>query len=124
VNKNPFGSSSVLGAAGVAAGAVLCWAGAAAPEMRRRRQSPGHPGQGRAQLLFYRNPWDFRQPSPVPRRTRWAWTTSPVYEGEEPAGPELKISLDRVQKLGVKNRNRRAARVLTRGARRGNGAGQ
>src|ERR1035441_9130509 len=40
----------------------------------------------------------------------------PVYEGEEPQGPEVKISLDKVQKLGVRT-EAAAYRNLARGVR-------
>ena len=52
--------------------------------------------------LYYRNPMGLPDTSPVPKKDSMGMDYIPVYEGEEPAGPELKISLDRVQKLGVK----------------------
>jgi len=53
-------------------------------------------------ILFYRNPMGLPDTSPVPKKDSMGMDYIAVYEGEEPAGPELKISLDRVQKLGVK----------------------
>jgi len=53
-------------------------------------------------ILYYRNPMGLPDTSPVPKKDSMGMDYIAVYEGEEPAGPELKISLDRVQKLGVR----------------------
>ena len=53
-------------------------------------------------ILYYRNPMGLPDTSPVPKKDSMGMDYIAVYQGEEPAGPELKISLDRVQKLGVK----------------------
>ena len=53
-------------------------------------------------LLYYRNPMGLPDTSPTPKKDTMGMDYIAVYEGEEPAGPELNISLDRVQKLGVK----------------------
>lgn len=55
-------------------------------------------------ILYYRNPMGLPDTSPVPKKDQMGMDYIPVYEGEEPetAGPGLKISLDKVQKLGVK----------------------
>ena len=55
-------------------------------------------------LLYYRNPMGLPDTSPVPKKDSMGMDYIAVYEGEEPAagGSELKISPDRVQKLGVR----------------------
>jgi len=58
--------------------------------------------QPKQKVLYYRNPMGLADTSPVPKKDSMGMDYIPVYEGEEPAGPALKISLDRVQKLGVK----------------------
>jgi Cu(I)/Ag(I) efflux system membrane fusion protein len=53
-------------------------------------------------ILYYRNPMGLPDTSPVPKKDQMGMDYVPVYEGEEPQGPEVKISLDKVQKLGVR----------------------
>jgi Cu(I)/Ag(I) efflux system membrane fusion protein len=67
-------------------------------------------------ILYYRNPMGLPDTSPVPKKDQMGMDYVPVYEGEEPKGPEVKISLDKVQKLGVKT-EAAAYRNLARGVR-------
>ena len=55
-------------------------------------------------ILYYRNPMGLPDTSPVPKKDQMGMDYIPVYDGEEPesSGPGLKISLDKVQKLGVR----------------------
>jgi Cu(I)/Ag(I) efflux system membrane fusion protein len=58
---------------------------------------------GERKLLYYRNPMGLPDTSAVPKKDAMGMDYVPVYEGEaEPAG-QLGISLDKVQKLGVKS---------------------
>ena len=92
----------VLALVGLAAGGGY-WLG-------RNRPSPdtaptpsaGPSAQPERKLLYYRNPMGLPDTSPVPKKDSMGMDYIAVFEGEEPAGPELNISLDRVQKLGVK----------------------
>jgi membrane fusion protein, copper/silver efflux system len=56
---------------------------------------------GGRRVLFYRNPMGLPDTSPVPKKDPMGMDYVPVYEGEEPEGPGVKISLDRMQRLGV-----------------------
>jgi Cu(I)/Ag(I) efflux system membrane fusion protein len=56
----------------------------------------------KSRILYYRNPMGLPDTSPVPKKDQMGMDYVPVYEGGEPHGPEVKISLDKVQKLGVK----------------------
>ena len=67
-------------------------------------------------ILYYRNPMGLPDTSPVPKKDQMGMDYVPVYEGEEPQGPEIKISLDKVQKLGVKT-EAAVYRNLARGVR-------
>ena len=67
-------------------------------------------------ILYYRNPMGLADTSPVPKKDQMGMDYVPVYEGEEPQGPEVKISLDKVQKLGVRT-EAAAYRNLARGVR-------
>jgi len=55
-------------------------------------------------LLYYRNPMGLPDTSPVPKKDPMGMDYIPVYAGEEPAAADsgIRISPERVQKLGVK----------------------
>jgi len=55
-------------------------------------------------VLYYRNPMGLPDTSPVPKKDSMGMDYTPVYEGEEPAsdGAVVKISVEKVQKLGVR----------------------
>jgi len=55
-------------------------------------------------ILYYRNPMGLPDTSPVPKKDQMGMDYIAVYEDEEPASatPLVKLSLDKVQKLGVK----------------------
>jgi Cu(I)/Ag(I) efflux system membrane fusion protein len=59
---------------------------------------------GGKRVLYYRNPMGLPDTSPTPKKDSMGMDYIPVYEGEEPAagGSDVKISPDRVQKLGVR----------------------
>ncbi len=93
---------------------------AQAPQVVESKAAPAQaastPAAARARILFYRNPMGLPDTSPVPKKDQMGMDYVPVYEGEEPTGPEVKISLDKVQKLGVKT-EAAAYRNLARGVR-------
>ena len=55
-------------------------------------------------VLYYRNPMGLPDTSPMPKKDPMGMDYIPVYEGEEPPAKAgtVKISLDKVQLLGVK----------------------
>jgi Cu(I)/Ag(I) efflux system membrane fusion protein len=55
-------------------------------------------------ILYYRNPMGLPDTSPVPKKDQMGMDYIAVYADEEPASatPLVKLSLDKVQKLGVK----------------------
>ena len=53
-------------------------------------------------ILYYRNPMGLSDTSPVPKQDSMGMDYIPVYADEAVAGNQVKISLDKVQKLGVK----------------------
>ena len=53
-------------------------------------------------LLYYRNPMGLPDTSPVPKKDPMGMDYLPVYEGEDEAESGLKISPEKVQKMGVK----------------------
>ena len=60
------------------------------------------PQGSKGKILYYRNPMGLPDTSPVPKKDPMGMDYLPVYEGEEPTGKVVKISVDKVQKLGVK----------------------
>ena len=104
-----------LGAIAVAIAAVTgYWSG-----QQVTRSSIGHPGDVAApvpggstapvarKLLYYRNPMGLPDTSPVPKKDPMGMDYIAVYEGEEPASEpgaagQVKISTEKVQKLGVR----------------------
>ena len=53
-------------------------------------------------LLYYRNPMGLPDTSPVPKKDWMGMDYIAVYEGEDEAGASVSISLDRVQRSGVR----------------------
>ena len=53
-------------------------------------------------LLYYRNPMGLPDTSPVPKKDPMGMDYLPVYEGEDEAESGLKISPEKIQKLGVR----------------------
>ena len=58
---------------------------------------------GERKLLYYRNPMGLQDTSPIPKKDAMGMDYVPVYEGDAGSGNQLGISLDKVQKLGVKS---------------------
>jgi RND family efflux transporter MFP subunit len=58
--------------------------------------------KGAKKLLYYRNPMGLPDTSPVPKKDPMGMDYLPVYEGEDEAESGLKISPEKVQKLGVR----------------------
>ncbi|HLY96457.1 MAG TPA: efflux RND transporter periplasmic adaptor subunit, partial [Sideroxyarcus sp.] len=55
-------------------------------------------------VLYYRNPMGLADTSPVPKKDAMGMDYVPVFAGDaEPGGNAIQISIDRVQKLGVKS---------------------
>ena len=107
----------MLGVAFVALGAGY-WLGrgqgSGAGEPAAAAQSAGDgAASGERKILYYRNPMGLSDTSPVPKKDSMGMDYIPVYEGEEPDGPQVKISLSKLQKLGVRTEEA-AARSMVR----------
>jgi len=73
--------------------------------------------QSERKLLFYRNPMGLPDTSPIPKKDSMGMDYIAVYEGDEPSdGKTIKISLDRIQRSGVRT-EAAEPRVLVRGLR-------
>ncbi|HLO63387.1 MAG TPA: efflux RND transporter periplasmic adaptor subunit, partial [Azonexus sp.] len=109
---NPFGMNK-----GAIAAAVLAVLAAAGGYWAGQKSSPAPHADGAAtvtadagkkerKLLFYRNPMGLPDTSPTPKKDPMGMDYIPVYEGEpddEPAAAQqVRISAEKVQKLGVR----------------------
>ncbi len=57
---------------------------------------------GNRKLLYYRNPMGLADTSPGPKKDWMGMDYIPVYEGEDDGGSTVKVSLDKVQRSGVR----------------------
>ena len=95
----------VLAALGTAAG---YWAGShggsadGTPAAAAPASATAPAAKAERKLLYYRNPMGLPDTSPTPKKDSMGMDYIPVFEGEEAAGNELRISTDKVQKLGVR----------------------
>lgn len=111
----------ILVAAALAAG--YWWGARTAPPQAHVAAAPAsdvpaRQDPGKKKPLYYRNPMGLPDVSPVPKKDPMGMDYVPVYEGEEAesGSPVVKISTDKVQKLGVKT-EAAALRDLTRTVR-------
>lgn len=67
--------------------------------------APADSGKTEQKILYYRNPMGLPDTSPVPKKDPMGMDYVAVYAGDEPAssGNQIKISIDKVQKLGVRS---------------------
>jgi len=73
--------------------------------------------QGERKILYYRNPMGLPDSSPVPKKDWMGMDYIPVYEGEEQDdGKTVKLSLDKVQRSGVRTETAQA-RVIAQSVR-------
>ena len=108
-----FKLAAVVAAVAIATGAGGYWlgqhggnAGASAAAGAAQAPSAAENGKKERKIRFYRNPMGLPDTSPVPKKDPMGMDYIPVYEGEEDADPasasQIKISADKVQKLGVR----------------------
>jgi Cu(I)/Ag(I) efflux system membrane fusion protein len=67
------------------------------------REAKPQAATGERKILYYRNPMGLPDTSPVPKKDWMGMDYIPVYEGEEDDGSTIKVSLDRVQRSGVRS---------------------
>jgi Cu(I)/Ag(I) efflux system membrane fusion protein len=64
--------------------------------------APPQQAQSDRKPLYYRNPMGLPDTSPVPKKDWMGMDYIPVYEGEDAADTTVKVSLDKVQRAGVR----------------------
>ncbi|HEX2842174.1 efflux RND transporter periplasmic adaptor subunit [Hyphomicrobium sp.] len=68
---------------------------------------PPQQAQSDRKPLYYRNPMGLPDTSPVPKKDWMGMDYIPVYEGEDESGTTVKVSLDKVQRAGVRTEEAR-----------------
>lgn len=81
---------------------------ASAPSQRQASVGAAGSAAATRRILYYRNPMGLADTSPTPKKDPMGMDYVPVYEGEEPGAsesggaPQVRISTEKVQKLGVR----------------------
>ena len=104
MNKWVFATLLTAVAAGAFWGGRMSHVGEMATPAPAPAPAPAPVAAEGRKLLYYRNPMGQPDTSPVPKKDPMGMDYIPVYEGEASGGPEegtVKISLARLQKLGV-----------------------
>jgi Cu(I)/Ag(I) efflux system membrane fusion protein len=65
------------------------------------QQAAVQPPASKGKILYYRNPMGLPDTSPTPKKDPMGMDYIPIYEGEDD-GSTVKVSLDKVQRLGVR----------------------
>jgi membrane fusion protein, copper/silver efflux system len=95
-------------AVGIGVGGGYWW-GTRPPALRDQVATGTAPDAGakkERKVLFYRNPMGLPDTSPTPKKDPMGMDYIPVYEGDEepaPGATQIKVSVDKVQKLGVRS---------------------
>ncbi|MEO5676723.1 MAG: efflux RND transporter periplasmic adaptor subunit [Usitatibacter sp.] len=67
-----------------------------------KESAPGEAAKAQRRILYYKNPMGHPDTSPVPKKDSMGMDYLPVYEGEDDDSGAVKVSADRIQKLGVR----------------------
>ncbi|WP_026177381.1 efflux RND transporter periplasmic adaptor subunit [Thiobacillus denitrificans] len=106
MKRGMMGAMGLALAAGLAGGGYWLGVRTVAPVAGSAIHSPAREGaQQPRKLLYYRNPMGLPDTSPVPKKDPMGMDYIPVYEGDGQGNDDaaqVRISPDKVQKLGVK----------------------
>src|SRR5207244_7961604 len=76
-------------------------------------KKPAAPAGGARKILYYRNPMGLPDTSPVPKKDWMGMDYIPVYGGEEQDdGKTVKVSLDKIQRSGVRTETVEARAIV------------
>ena len=76
-----------------------------------------HPAGGERKILYYRNPMGLPDTSPVPKKDTMGMEYIPVYDDERGEPGTVKVSLDKIQRIGVKTEKVEARQIVRARAR-------
>jgi Cu(I)/Ag(I) efflux system membrane fusion protein len=71
-------------------------------ELAGTKPPPQQAARADRKILYYRNPMGLADTSPTPKKDWMGMDYIAVYEGEEDSGSTIKVSLDKVQRSGVR----------------------
>jgi membrane fusion protein, copper/silver efflux system len=97
-------NSLMILAIGVAAGAAGSYWYAHRPEpiSTPAAAEQSAPAKDERKILYYRNPMGLPDTSPVPKKDPMGMDYIPVYQDEQDEAGTVKVSLDKIQRIGVK----------------------
>ena len=105
-------------AVGIAAGAAGSYWYAHRPEpvATPAAAEQSQPAKGERTILYYRNPMGHPDTSPVPKKDSMGMDYIPVYADEQDDPDTVKVSLDKIQRIGVRT-EKVEARAISRTVR-------
>ena len=97
-------STLIVLVAGIAAGAAgsYWYANSPAPVATPAAAEQSHPAKGDRKILYYRNPMGLPDISAVPKKDTMGMDYIPVYADEHDDPNTVKVSLDKIQRSGVR----------------------
>jgi membrane fusion protein, copper/silver efflux system len=97
-------STLIVLVAGIAAGAAgsYWYANSPAPVATPAAAEQSHPAKGDRKILYYRNPMGLPDISSVPKKDTMGMDYIPVYADEHDDPNTVKVSLDKIQRSGVR----------------------
>ena len=98
-------NSLIVLVAGIAAGAIGTYWIEHRPEPISTpavAEQPQQPDKSERTILYYRNPMGLPDTSPVPKKDSMGMDYIPVYADEQDEPGTVKVSLDKIQRIGVK----------------------
>jgi Cu(I)/Ag(I) efflux system membrane fusion protein len=107
-------NSLIVLVAGIAAGAAGSYWYAHRPEpvATQAAAEQSQPAKGERTILYYRNPMGLPDTSPVPKKDTMGMDYIPVYADEQNDPNTVKVSLDKVQRSGVRTEKVEARPIL------------
>ena len=87
---------------GIAAGIALYWYAQAGTILAPAAAEQSAPATSERKVLYYRNPMGLPDTSPVPKKDPMGMDYIPVFADEQEESGTVKVSLDKIQRTGVK----------------------
>ncbi|MCJ7599009.1 MAG: efflux RND transporter periplasmic adaptor subunit [Methyloceanibacter sp.] len=87
---------------GIGAGIAFYWYAQAGTVLTPATAEQSTPAKPERKVLYYRNPMGLPDTSPVPKKDTMGMDYIPVFADEQEDGNTVKLSLDKIQRTGVK----------------------
>jgi Cu(I)/Ag(I) efflux system membrane fusion protein len=76
------------------------------------KKQPASAANGEGKILYYRNPMGAPDTSPVPKKDPMGMDYIPVYEHEQSDPGTIKVSIDKIQRIGVRTEKAKAQPIV------------